>query len=130
NASSSDVQTYLDPPSTPTLRLPALACDSHVHVFGPRPRFPYAEGLKVTPKDAPKEALFALHERLGIQRCVIVQSAVHGYDNSATQDAIEHGNGRYLGIALVKPGVSDAELARLASAGFRGVRFNFMSHLV
>ena len=130
NASSSDVQTYLEEPSTPSLRLPALACDSHVHVFGPRPRFPYADGLKTTPQDAPKEALYALHERLGIQRCVIVQSAIHGYDNSATQDAIEHGSGRYLGIALVKPDVSDAELARLANAGFRGVRFNFMSHLV
>ncbi|RTZ45508.1 amidohydrolase [Candidimonas sp. SYP-B2681] len=129
NAASTEVQTFLNEPSTPTFRLPALACDSHVHVFGPRPRFPYAQGLKVTPKDAPKEALYALHKRLGIERCVVVQSATHGYDNSATEDAIKHGQGRYLGIALVAPDVSDAELSRLASAGFRGVRFNFMKHL-
>ncbi|HLU77974.1 MAG TPA: amidohydrolase family protein [Burkholderiaceae bacterium] len=130
DSANSEVQTYLSEPSRPTLRLPPLACDSHVHVFGPRPRFPYAEGLKQIPNDAPKEKLYALHERLGIERCVIVQSAVHGYDNSAAQDAIEHGGGRYLGIALVKPDVPDAELARLASAGFRGVRFNFMKHLI
>lgn len=129
NPTFDDVQTYLDPPSTPTLRLPALACDSHVHVFGPRPRFPYATGLKVTPQDAPKDVLYALHTKLGIERCVIVQSAIHGYDNSVTQDAIEHGGGRYLGIALVEPNVSDTELSRLARAGFRGVRFNFMKHL-
>lgn len=127
---STDVQTYLEQPSAPTFRLPPLACDSHVHVFGPRPRFPYAPGLKQTPKDAPKEALYALHERLGIERCIVVQSAVHGYDNSAAEDAIEHGQGRYLGIALVAPDVPAAELSRLAKAGFRGVRFNFMKHLV
>ncbi|MVW72825.1 amidohydrolase [Bordetella sp. 15P40C-2] len=128
--SPTEVQTYLPDPSTPTLRLPPLACDTHVHVFGPRPKFPYAGGLKVTPQDAPKEKLYALHKRLGIERCVIVQSAVHGHDNSVVQDAIEHGEGRYLGIALVQPDVADAELERLARAGFRGVRFNFMSHLV
>ena len=130
NSTNTDVQTYLPKPSTPSLRLPPLACDSHVHVFGPRPRFPYADGLKTVPQDATKETLYALHKQLGIDRCVIVQSAVHGYDNSATQDAIEHGGGRYLGIALVTPDVADTELSRLASAGFRGVRFNFMKHLV
>jgi len=124
-----EVQTYLPEPSVPTLRLPALSCDTHVHVFGPRSRFPYAAGLKNTPKEAPKETLYALHERLGIERCVIVQATVHGYDNGAIEDAIEHGNGRYLGVALVRPDVSDAELARLAKAGFRAVRFNFMRHL-
>lgn len=128
--SATDVQTYLTEPSAPTLRLPPLACDTHVHVFGPRPKFLYASGLKVSPQDAPKETLYALHKHLGIERCVIVQSAVHGYDNSVVQDAIEHGADRYLGIALVQPDVPDAELARLAQAGFRGVRFNFMSHLV
>src|SRR5690554_2835147 len=128
-ATTSDIQTYSLNPSAPSFRLPELACDSHVHVFGPRPQFPYAESLKVTPKDAPKEALYSLHRRLGIQRCVVVQSATHGYDNSAAEDAIAHGNGRYLGVALVKTDVSDQELARLAAAGFRGVRFNFMKHI-
>lgn len=116
-------------PPVSLFRLPPLACDSHVHVVGPCSRFAYADGLKVAPMDAPKEALFALHERLGIERCVIVQSAAHGYDNSVTQDAIEHGGGRYLGVALVRPDVPDAELSRLTQAGFRGVRFNFMRHL-
>jgi len=129
NTSDAGVQTYLQTPSVPTLKLPPLACDSHVHVFGPRPRFPYAGGHKIIPRDAPKEALYALHDRLGIERCVIVQSITHGYDNSAAEDAIAHGNGRYLGVALVKPDVSERELKRLANAGFRGVRFNFMRHI-
>ena len=123
------VQTYLREPSKPTLGLPANACDTHVHVFGPAAEFPYAEKRSFTPADAGKDVLFALHKHLGISRCVIVQSACHGFDNSVVQDAIEAGAGNYLGIALVPASVDRAELERLAKAGFRGIRFNFMKHL-
>ena len=123
------VLTYNPQPSTPRLTLPAGACDSHVHVFGPAAQFPFAAGRNFTPVDAPKEMLFALHRQLGIERCVIVQSAVHGFDNRVVEDAIAAGGGRYLGVALVPVNVADAELQRLAAAGFRAVRFNFMKHL-
>jgi len=121
--------TYRLQPSAPRLRLPHGACDAHVHVFGPAARFPFSKTLDWTPADAPKETLFALHQRLGIERCVIVQSMVHRFDNRVVEDAIAAGGGRYLGVALVPLDVADAELARLAAAGFRGVRFNFMKHL-
>jgi 2-pyrone-4,6-dicarboxylate lactonase len=114
-------------PASPQLRLPPGACDAHVHVFGPVARFPFAGGRSFTPPEAPKEALFALHRRLGIERCVIVQSLAHGFDNRAVEDAIAAGGGRYLGVALLPTGTPDDELARLAGAGFRGVRFNFMA---
>lgn len=123
------VLTYNPHPGKPTPRLPPRACDSHVHVFGPALRFPYAESRNFTPVDAPKETLFALHRHLGVDRCVIVQSACHGFDNRVVEDAIQAGGGRYLGVALVPANVADAELRRLAAAGFRGVRFNFMKHL-
>lgn len=125
----SPVRTYLDNPGAPTLQLPPLSCDCHVHVFGPVSRYPYAANRRATPVEAPKEALFALHRHLGIDRCVIVQSITHGLDNRVVEDAIACGEGRYLGIALVRPDVSDAELQRLARVGFRGVRFNFMRHI-
>lgn len=70
----SPILTYKVNSSAPTLKLPALAYDSHVHVFGPAARFPFAENRNFTPVDAPKETLFALHQKLGIGRCVIVQS--------------------------------------------------------
>jgi 2-pyrone-4,6-dicarboxylate lactonase len=64
-------------PGKPKLTLPAAACDAHVQVFGPRARFPFAEGRRYTPSDAPKELLFNLHERLGIQQCVIAHIHLH-----------------------------------------------------
>ena len=125
----SPVRTYQAQPSKPRLRLPPGACDAHVHVFGPPERFAYDPARSLTPVAAPCETLFALHRTLGIERCVIVQSMVHGLDNRVVEDAIAAGQGRYLGVALVPVDVPDAELARLARAGMRGVRFNFMRHL-
>jgi 2-pyrone-4,6-dicarboxylate lactonase len=116
-------------PSKPKLKLPRGASDSHVHVFGPRQRFPFAPGRNYTPSDATKEMLFALHERLGIDHCVIVQPNCHGPDNSVTEDAVAATGGAYRGIALVPVSVSDAELKRLAAAGLCGARFHYVGHL-
>ena len=111
-------------------QLPRGACNAHVHVFGPRERFPYAPDAPFTPAtDAPKEMLYALNDRLGLERCVVVQSTCHGHDNRATEDAVTGRPDSYRGIALLPTDASGAELRRLDGAGFRGVRFNFMGHL-
>jgi 2-pyrone-4,6-dicarboxylate lactonase len=73
-------------PRKPRLKLPPGACDTHFHIFGPQSRFPFAPERSYTPTcDAPKETLFALHAHLGIARGVVVQSAAHGFGNSAAR---------------------------------------------
>lgn len=121
--------SYLLEPARTRLTLPAGACDTHVHVFGPSAVFPYAPERAFTPADAPKERLFAMHEALGIARCVIVQSACHGFDNRAVADAIAAKGGDYRGVALLPADIADAELERLDAQGFCGVRFSYMKHL-
>ncbi len=109
--------------------LPTGACDTHFHIFGPTSRFPYDDKRTYTPPEAPKEALMALHKRLGIDRGVIVQPGCHGFDNSVTLDAIATSHGAYRGIALVPTTVTKDEIAGLNRGGIRGVRFNFVKHL-
>jgi 2-pyrone-4,6-dicarboxylate lactonase len=109
------------------MTLPSASCDAHFHIFGPRTRFAFAPLREYTPSDAPKEMLYALHDRLGIARGVVVQPNCYGYDNAATIDAIAGTGGAYRGIALVPVDVSDNELQRLNAAGIRGARFHFMS---
>jgi 2-pyrone-4,6-dicarboxylate lactonase len=116
-------------PSKPKLKLPRGSCDTHCHILGPTDRFPFAPTATINPADAPKEALFALHKMLGIERCVIVNTALHSFDNRVVEDAMAVTGGRYLGIALLPPDVATAELRRLDKLGFRGVRYNFMRHL-
>jgi len=113
----------------PRLVLPPLACDAHCHVFGPAAVFPYAPDRAYTPPDAPFEGLVALHAKLGVQRAVIVHASCHGSDMAVTLDGIARSGGAMKGVAVVDPGVTDADLARLDAGGIRGVRFNFVKHL-
>ena len=116
-------------PSTPRIRLPKGACDAHCHVFGPAARFPFAPERTYTPVDAPWETLVALHERLGLERTVLVQASCHGRDNSAMLDAIAKSGGTCRGVAMVGRDITDSELDRLHEGGVRGIRFNFVTHL-
>jgi 2-pyrone-4,6-dicarboxylate lactonase len=126
---SERLPTFHPHPSTPKLQLPPGSWDTHCHVLGPTDKYPFAATTTINPADAPKETLFALHTMLGIERCVIVQTATHGMDNRVTEDALAAKGGSYLGVALLPTTVSDAELRRLDGRGFHGVRFNFMRHL-
>jgi len=117
-------------PKKPDFILPPKACDTHCHVFGPADKFPYAPERKYTPIDAPKEKLFALHKHLGFERSVLVQASCHGTDNSAMIDMLEHGEGRYRGVAVVGEDLTKEEVQRMHDAGVRGIRFNFVKRLV
>ena len=124
---------WLEPhpaPATPRFVLPPGAVDAHCHVFGPAAVFPFAPERKYTPGDAGKEALFALRDRLGFARNVIVQATCHGADNRALVDACQAAGGRARGVATVRRDISDDDLTRLHDAGVRGVRFNFVKRLV
>jgi 2-pyrone-4,6-dicarboxylate lactonase len=116
-------------PSKPRLALPRGACDTHFHVFGPSKKFPFAGDRAYTPADAPKEALFAMHKLMGIERGVMVQSAAHSFDNSAGADLIAANPKNYVGVALMPVSASSEEIRKLHRQGFRGVRFHYMGHL-
>jgi 2-pyrone-4,6-dicarboxylate lactonase len=117
-------------PSQPSFQLPKGAVDAHCHVFGPGHLFPFAPERKYTPCDASYEQLFALRDRLGFDKNVIVQATCHGADNSAMIDALSRSEGRARGVATVRRDITDQELERLHTAGVRGVRFNFVKRLV
>ena len=106
---------------------PPGACDCHIHIFGPRERFPLAADLAYTPAAAPVEDYLAIRRRLGIERTVIVQPSVYGTDNTCTLEAIAHLKPNARGIAVVDPAITDADLERLHEAGIRGLRFSLVT---
>jgi 2-pyrone-4,6-dicarboxylate lactonase len=117
-------------PSRPCFTPPPGAVDAHCHVFGPGAEFPFAPERKYTPCDAGKAQLFALRDRLGFARNVIVQATCHGADNRAMADACRASGGRARGVATVRRDVTDGQLRELHEAGVRAVRFNFLKRLV
>ena len=126
----SRTKTWVDRPTNPRWTPPPGAVDAHVHVFGPEAEFPFSPKAKYHPEDATPEMLFALRDRLGFSRNVIVQASCHGTDNAATLNGIAKSNGTARGVAVVDPDIGTEELRRLHEGGIRGVRFNFLKRLV
>ena len=124
------IRSWTLTPSTPRYVPPPGAVDAHCHVFGPAAEFPFSPKAKYQPQDATPEMLFALRDRLGFARNVIVQASCHGTDNRATLNGIAKSSGAARGVAVVDPGISDAELDALHAGGIRGIRFNFLKRLV
>jgi predicted TIM-barrel fold metal-dependent hydrolase len=111
---------------TPRLSLPARACDTHAHLFGPPDRYPYQANRGYTPPDATDDSYLALHAALGITRGVLTQPSVYGIDNRRMLDAVARHRDRLRAVAAVDGAVSDGELARLDAAGVRGIRVNLV----
>ncbi|MDG2112185.1 MAG: amidohydrolase family protein [Actinomycetota bacterium] len=116
--------------SAPTaITAPPLACDAHCHVFGPAERFPFSPTATYTPPDSGVDDFMRLQDRLGLSRAVFVQASCHGVDNAAMVDAIQRGNGRFAGVAMIDGSFTDADLDELHAHQVRGIRFNFVAHL-
>jgi predicted TIM-barrel fold metal-dependent hydrolase len=112
--------------SVPRTPLPANACDCHAHVFGPADKYPYQAKRDYTPPDAPLDNLLALHDTLGIQRCVLTQPSVLGVDNRAMLDAVSRYPGRLRAVVAFGGQTTEAEIDQLHQAGARGLRVNLV----
>ena len=104
----------------PKLALPPKAADCHCHVFGPRDKYPWAANRVYTPPPVYLDDYLAMHRATGLERGVLVQTALYGNDNSFIVDAIKANPGRLRGIALIGEDVTDRALRELAEAGVRG----------
>jgi 2-pyrone-4,6-dicarboxylate lactonase len=102
---------------------PPNSCDSHVHVIGPKGRFPLAPAHRYTPKDAVAAELAAMLARLDMQRVVLVQPSFYGTDNACMLDCMAQMPGSR-GVAVLAPATPAAELDELHAQGVRGLRVN------
>lgn len=114
-------------PRQPRTIVPAGACDTHAHVFGPITRYPFIPNRSYTPPDAPLTKYKEILSMLGVERAVLVQPSVYGTDNTAMLDALASAGRNFRGVAVVDQCVSDQDLARMHEAGVRGVRGNLLN---
>jgi len=100
------------------------SCDSHIHVFPDADRFPHAEAAPYTPDAHTAEEYAEVRAALALDRAVVVQSSVYGFDHAALLDTIERlGPDRTRGVAAIGPETSDGELRDLDAAGCVATRF-------
>ena len=99
----------------PRLAAPPGACDTHMHVYDAA--VPSAPGGPPLPGHFPAARYREMQARLGLARVIVVQPNAYQDDNRVTLDAIRAIGAGARGVGVVKPGVSDAEIERLAQGG-------------
>ena len=111
--------------STPKLKAPDGACDTHMHFYDKK--YPLAPtAASAPPEDGSVETYQALRGRVGISRTVVVQPTAYGKDNSCTLDGMAALGKNARGVAVVDEKVGDAELRRLDAAGMRAARLHML----
>ena len=78
-------------PKMPRIKAPPGACDTHVHLFGPTGKYPFASDSPYEARDALPETLIALQDMLGLSSAVIVSPAGYGRNMAMLADVL----GRY-----------------------------------
>ena len=109
-------------PKKPKLKAPPGACDTHIHLFGPAAKYPFAPDSPYTSRDALPETLFALQDKLGLSTAVIVSPGGYGRNYNMLADVLAKYPNRFRGIALMRDDTPSAEYARLTRLGVRGLR--------
>jgi len=107
----------------PKLTAPPGACDTHLHVYGPSERYPLVAERNYTPDPCSTlDDYLSVHRTLGLERAVIITGSANGTNNQVTLDALARMGGRFKGLALLDPSVSDADLLLLKDGGITGFR--------
>jgi predicted TIM-barrel fold metal-dependent hydrolase len=130
-------QTYLrDIPACPgppsfqrgpiRFEVPRGAVDTHAHVIGLPPHFPFVTERSYTPPAAAPREYIAMLDATGMTYGVLTQVSVHGTDNSLLVETLRASKERLRGIAVINLDCPERERAALKSAGVVGLRINVL----
>lgn len=119
------------PPRTmPTMVAPAVATpviDTHAHVFDTR-RFPFDSSATydLLPNEHGSPLQYqAVLDSQGVAHAVLINPlGGYGTDNRCMLDAIQSSHGRFKGVAVVPPDLTESRALQLAQAGVVGVRYS------
>lgn len=106
----------------PVLKLPAGACDCHIHIYELQ-RYPLAATATFGPPQASWSDYLQVRQALGLERAIIVQATGYGFDNRCALEALRLAQGSARMIATLPADTPMAQLRELHEAGVRGVRF-------
>lgn len=106
--------------------LPELACDSHIHFYGPAAAYPLEHEPAYAVPEATPEQFIDLQGTVGMTRAVVVHAAATGRDNRRTLDALRAYPARFRGVLTPPPLLPDTTtLRQWDELGVRGMRFTY-----
>ncbi|MBU1357783.1 MAG: amidohydrolase family protein [Gammaproteobacteria bacterium] len=114
-------------PRGPTrFAVPAGAIDTHAHVIGTPPAFPFVEQRSYTPPAAAEEDYLAMLDRTGMTHGVLVQVSVHGTDDRLLRRVLRAHPDRLRGIGVMPLGLPTRDYEAVRADGIVGLRLNVL----
>lgn len=101
--------------------------DSHCHIIDPH--FPLVANQGYTPPPYMTADYLSQVKPLDVLRGAVVSGSFPAYDQGYLLDALGRLGGGWVGVTQIPHDTPDAEIARLAAAGVRAVRFNILRGL-
>jgi 2-pyrone-4,6-dicarboxylate lactonase len=127
-----DGRAPLCPPPAPVQTGPSAfdmsagVVDTHAHVIGGPPRYPWMPDRAYTPPPATPDAYIKMLDDVGSQYGVLVQVSVHGQDNSLMLETLAANPGRLRGVVVPALGLNDSAYQAMKDAGAVGMRMNVL----
>ncbi|APR38876.1 amidohydrolase family protein [Paraburkholderia sp. SOS3] len=106
--------------------MPAHAVDTHAHVIGGPPRYPWMPDRAYTPSPAPADAYLRMLDETGSTYGVLIQVSVHGQDNTLMLETMRANRERLKGVVVPTLGLADADYQAMVDAGAVGMRINVL----
>jgi predicted TIM-barrel fold metal-dependent hydrolase len=106
--------------------VPHGAVDTHAHVIGLPPHYPFVAERSYTPPPATPRDYLAMLDATGMTYGVLTQVSVHGTDNRLLVETLRANAGRLRGIAVIRLDCPERERAALKEAGVVGLRLNVL----
>jgi len=112
--------------ATTRFTVPKGAVDTHCHVIGLPPDYPFVAGRSYTPPAATAAEYLAMLDATAMTYGVLTQVSVHGTDNRLLVQALNAHRQRLRGIGVIALDCPEKEKAALKDAGVVGLRINVL----
>jgi 2-pyrone-4,6-dicarboxylate lactonase len=115
-----------DPRGPRSFRMPPGAVDTHAHVIGLPPEYPFVAARSYTPPEASAENYLRMLNATGMTYGVLVQVSVHGTDNRLLRQTLRAQPQRLRGIGVMPVGLPEREYVQARQDGIVGLRLNVL----
>lgn len=116
----------LEPHPPRLFTVPAGAVDTHAHVIGLPPDYPFVEARAYTPPEAPPQAYLRMLDQVGMTYGVLIQVSVHGTDDRLMRQTLRENPKRLRGISVMPLGLPTRDYENARRDGVVGLRLNVL----
>jgi 2-pyrone-4,6-dicarboxylate lactonase len=106
--------------------VPEGAVDTHAHVIGAPPEYPFVASRSYTPPPALPSSYLRMLDATGMRYGVLVQVSVHGTDNRLLLQTLAAHPARLRGVAVMPLGLAPREYEAAREVGIVGLRLNVL----